>query len=231
MTQQAREFTELVLAHRGKRIAVMGGAPTLADHLEQVKADVWISANHHGIQLRPADYVLCMDDHVGHIDRRIQPFIRQWSDAPIISPDYWADYQLVEWPKCPAKLLSGMVAAWAAWAMGASVVILAGMDGYNGSGNAMNIARRMAEDIRCPVRVVGGGPLCQVWEPYDPAEKFGRYKPHGSIDALLKRDGATQIEVLKPVTIRGGDREKGQIMSVMRHEVMKLIRHRIVREV
>ena len=47
MPERMRSFGELVMRHRGQRICVMGGGPTLATDLESVEADVWISVNEH----------------------------------------------------------------------------------------------------------------------------------------------------------------------------------------
>ena len=46
--------------------------------------------------------------------------IRGLTDAPIISPRAFADYQLMTWPQAPRDVLSGMVGAWAAFVMGAN---------------------------------------------------------------------------------------------------------------
>jgi hypothetical protein len=157
--------------------------------------------------------------------------IRAKTAAPIISPRAYADFQLETWPQCPRDVLSGMVATWAAWIMGAKVVLLAGMDGYNGDEGYVHEAVKMARDVYCPVRVVGGGPLTKAWPAYDPEEKFGRYKSSTAIDAWLGKNGMIKVEVVKPTTVRGLERQRGDKLSVMRHEVARLIHHRMLREV
>lgn len=231
-------FTDLVGRYRGKRICVMGGAPSLAEHIAQIDADVWISANHHGIKLRAADFVLCMDDHVNgqgsywQEPGRIKEYVRQWSDAPIIASDTWADYQLTSWPHSPRRLLSGKVAIWAAWAMGAGVVIVAGMDGYGGTKNSRMVAGMVAEHIvGGNVRVFGGGPLTELWPQYDPAEKFPRYVEPPQLKALRSEDGKTRIRFLKPTAFMGGPRAKGEELTGMRHQFIKLIRQKMAVEI
>lgn len=227
------DFWSLVLAHRGKKIAVMGGAQCLADHLEMgVEADVWISANHHGILLRTADYMLCMDEVVKqHGHTPFPDFVRARSTAKIISPYHWADFQLITWPQHPRLVLSGMVATWAAFMMGAKAVYLLGMDGYGGDPGYVDEARKMARDVNCPVRVVGGGALSKVWPEYDKTERFGRYSPHSSINAWLDIDEKVTVEAIKPCDVRGVTLQRGERATVMRFEVRRLIKHRLLREI
>jgi hypothetical protein len=227
------DFWDLVLAHRGKRIAVMGGAPSLTEHLAMgVEADVWISANHHGILKRKADYVLCMDE-VMHEKGGIHlgQFIRQHSDAKIIAPYSWADRQMPTWPQCPRLVLSGMVATWAAFMMGAKVVYLLGMDAYGGTPGVVDEARKIGRDVFSPVRVVGGGPLTKVWPEYTAGERFGRYEPHSSINAWLEIDEKVTVEAIKPCDVRGRELARGERITVMRFEVLRQLKHRMLQEV
>lgn len=227
-----RDFRELLLKHAGKRICVMGGAPNLAEHLESVDADVYISTNAHGVQMRQPHYLLAMDErHSRYSGAAMGPWLRERSDAPIISPHGYADYRLGHWPQHPRFVLSGMIATWAAWAMGAKVVILAGCDGYGGEPGYIDEARKIDRDVHCPVRVVGSGPLTKVWPSYDPAEKFGRYKPHAAIEGLRGIDGLVTVRALKPCTVGAVDVAKGGQITAMRHELHRLLRHRMVVEV
>lgn len=223
-----KDFAELILKHKGKRFCIMGGAPSLADDLDVIEADIYISTNGHGCDLVSADYVLAMDEANTKTHRPMLEHIRAITDAPLISPRHFADYQLMTWPQAPRDVLSGMVAAWAAFMMGAKVVILAGMDGYKQSG-FIHESKKMARDIACPVRVMSDE-LEKVWPRYNPSEKFGRYKPHSSINAWLDIDERITIEVVKPTTVRGAYRDKGFTMRVMRHEVARLLKHKMLRE-
>lgn len=234
------DFGDLILKHKGKRFCVMGGAGTLADHLPQVDADIYISTNAHGVHLRQPDYLLAMDETNSREQCPMGPWLRTKSEAPIISPHAYADYQFMTWAgigntRTPRFVLSGMVATWASFLMGAKVVILAGFDGYASDrpGRAAGYgleAAKMARDVHCPVRVVGGG-LADVWPAYDPEEKFGRYQPHSSITGWLGVDERVRIRVIKPCGVRGAQRERGYETVVMRHEVKAQLKHRMVEEV
>lgn len=74
-------------------------------------------------------------------------------------------------------------------------------------------------------------PLAEVWPVFDPDEKFGRYSPHSSIAGLLGIDNSIRIRVLKRCTINYADFEQGSEMTVMRHEVARLLKHRMVEEI
>ncbi|KGQ19928.1 hypothetical protein LF41_2435 [Lysobacter dokdonensis DS-58] len=221
-----RDFKELILAHKGKRICVMGGGPLVIP-----KADVYISTNAHGVELQAPDYLLAMDEKNSREGKEMGAFLRAKSDAPIISPHGYADFRLGHWPQNPRFVLSGMIATWAAFAMGAKVVLLAGCDGYGGDPGYVDEARKIARDVKCPVRVVGGGPLTQVWPEYDAKERFGKYVPHSAIDGLLGVPGQIRIRARKACSVGYTDLVKGQEMSAMRHEVALLLKHRMVEEV
>jgi hypothetical protein len=225
-----KDFNELVLKHKGKRICIMGGAPSLEDDLCQIDADIYISTNAHGAHLQKPDYIFAMDEINTRLNVPMGGFLRELTDAPIISPRAYADYQLITWPQCPRDVLSGMVATWAAFMMGAKVVILAGMDAYDGKSGFVHEATKMARDVNCPVRVMSDS-LAKVWPKYDPAEKFGRYTPHSSINGWLDVDEKVTIEVIKPTTIRTLLRKKGEQLTVMRHEVLNLLKHKMIKEV
>ncbi len=227
-----RDFRDLILAHPGKRFIVMGGGPSLAADLKALgtrAGDVVISANGHGVDLRQPDYLLAMD-HT-HTGRQVPMgrHLRERSAAPIISPHGFADYRMGHWPECPRFVLSGMVAAWAAYAMGAKVVCLAGMDGY-ADNDYTGEAQKIARDIHAPVRVASGF-LTGVWPAYDAAERFGKYTPHTSIDGLRGIDNQIRIRARKPCKVGMVELERGQEMTGLRHEFARLLRHRMLEEV
>jgi hypothetical protein len=226
-----KDFRQLILAHPGARFCVMGGAPGLAEQLQGVDADVYISANAHGAGIRRPDYLLAMDETNSRAKVHMGKFLRLFSDAPIISPHGFADYRMGHWPQHPRFVLSGMIATWAAWAMGASVVILAGCDGYGGEAGYVNEARKIERDLYCPVRVAGGGPLTAVWPRYDAAETFDPYTPHSAIEGLMGIDGQINVRAIKPCTVGFTDLKKGDEISALRHEVARLLKHRMVEEI
>lgn len=224
------DFRDLILKHKGKRICVMGGAPSLADDLARVDADVYISANERGVAFHRPDYLLAMDEV--HRNRLISmgAHLREHSDAPIISPHAYADVRLANWPQQPRWVLSGMVAVWAAYMMGAKVVIVAGCDAFDGKPGYVHEARKIAADVYCPVRVVSG-PLSSVWPIYDPDEKFGRYKPSTAIDGWLGTDNKIRVRVRKPCISGYIERSVGEEFTAWRHEVRLLLKHRMIEEI
>lgn len=227
-------FDELILKHKGKVICVMGGAPSLGDDLQDIKADVYISANEHGTAFREVDYMVAIDDACGRNGLPIAKHLREFSDAPIIGQHEDVDFRLHAWPGSPRKTYSGMVAVWCAWAMGAKAVVLAGVNAYEGKDSAMRDARLVADAVRCPVRVAGSNEenkLLAVWPAYDASEKFGRYTPHPSIEGLRGTDNRVQVEVIKPTEIGGRPVKRGDKLTGMRHELARLIKHGMVREI
>jgi len=221
------DFRDLILAHKGKVICVLGGAP-----IDQVpKADIYISANAHHVDKVKPDYVLAMDETHQHKKICMGAHIRALTDAPVISPHPYADYSLPMWPQHPRWVLTGMIGVWAAFMMGAKAVIVAGMDGYGGENGYLDEAKKISRDVHCPVRVYGGGPMEKAWPAYDPGERFGRYKPHGSIDAWLGKDGQVTVRVRKRCSIRGRDASPGDEFTLMRHEVARELKHKMVVEV
>lgn len=149
-------FVDLVGLHTGARICVMGGGPSLLADLDGVEADVWISVNGHGSNLRRTDYALAMDAvHTG-TQECMHAHVRGLTPAPIISPHPWADILLTAYPLEPRRMLSGVVAMWAASVMGGRPVILAGFDCYGGLGQVMKQHREYADLIPGPVVAVSG---------------------------------------------------------------------------
>ncbi|MDM0041875.1 hypothetical protein QTI05_22735 [Variovorax sp. J22R193] len=225
------DFNDLFLKHKGKRILVMGGGPSLEVDLDELDFDIAISTNGHGVEFVKPDYVLAMDETNKRTSSPMGAYLRSVTDAPIISPHGYADFQLVTWPQSPRFVLSGMVATWAAFVMGAKVVLLAGCDGYGGDKGFVFEAEKMARDVKCPVRVVGGGPLTKVWDEYKPAEKFGRYQAHSSINGWLDVDERITVRARKPSHVLGRELAIGEEAKVMRHQVARLLKHRMVEEV
>lgn len=223
-------FKEFILKHHGERVCVIGGAPMTVSQAKRLRADVLISANDHGAKLRPVDYVVAMDDAHAKEGGSMRERIRQHTEAPIIGPYSHCDIQLATWPSSPHKLYSGLVAIWAAWAMGAHVILVAGMNGYDGEPGFLAKASQIAKIVKCEVRVVGGGPLTKFWPAYDAREKFGDYAPHSTLDGLQGLDGDVRIRVLRSTQISNIDRKAGEELSVMRREVADLLKHQVVEE-
>lgn len=227
------DFRDLILARKGKRFVVMGGGPSLAADLESIgvrAGDVLISTNGHGVDIRRPDYLLAIDHTHTGTQVPMGRHLRALSSAPVISPHGFADYRLGFWPECPRFVLSGLVATWAAFAMGAKVVCLAGMDGY-ADNDYTNEARKIARDVHCPVRVQPGSFLHGVWPVFDPAERFGKYTPHSSIEGLRGINNQIRVRARKPCQVGMIELERGAELTVMRHEVARLLKHRMVEEI
>jgi hypothetical protein len=217
-----KRFNDLIQAHSGKRIAVLGGAPSLQYDLEKIDADIWISANEHGVKIRPCDYIVTVDEIHGRADRDSFEYLRQFSGAPIVSPCYGANYLISWWPGAPRRMLSGLMAAWCGWQMGGHPVILAGFDSFNGDEGAREKAALFKEQIKGHVRQCSG--MDEFWPRYDPGEDFTEYVP-----VVIDRD-IIKIRVRKPVTIRGMEWPKDAQLEVERDEVKRFLRHRMVVE-
>lgn len=222
-----KSFGELVMKHKGARFCVMGGGPNLASDLEMVKADIWISANQHAAKIRPVDYVVAMDNLHTVLQVPMEGLIRPHTKAPIIGPWHWCDYGLATFPLAPKLLLSGVIATWAAYVMGAHPVVLAGMDCYGGARRSVNLFKEYVPHVKCPVRVVSG-PLVGIWPLYDPAEKFGKFVPP---DVFIEQEHGVSVRVVKPVEVRGQEWPIGTVLHVPRQEVWRQIKHRSLAEV
>lgn len=212
---------DLVMAHKGQRICLMGGGPNLDDDLEKVKADVFISVNEHGAKRRPVDYIVAMDNtHTVH-KVPMEGYLRQYSDAPIIGPWHWNDYQITKWPLQPKILLSGVIGGWVASLMGAHPLIYAGFDCYGGDARTINQHREYAKQIQCEVKVMSG-PLLEIY----PARP-GRLKAYQMPDVFAEAlDGQIKVRVMKPVEIRGREWPKGTELTVSEFEVRRQIKHK-----
>ena len=218
---------ELVMRHKGARICVMGGGPSLAADLERVEADVWISANEHGARLRPVDYVVAMDNlHTG-LKVPMQGHIRQHTDAPIIGPWHWCDYGIANYPLEPRLIFSGVIAMWVAYVMGAHPVILAGFDCYGGQPRSMVQHEEYRPHVKAEVRVVSG-PLVGLWPQHEAGEQM---KPYTAPEVFLPMAHGVTVRVVKPVEIRGQQWPVGTVLQVPRQEVWRQLKHRSLAEV
>jgi hypothetical protein len=227
-----KSFGELVMRHRGARICVMGGGPSLRSDLDVVGdgADVWISVNDHGAKVRGVDYAIAMDNLHTTQHVLMPTLIRPHTDAPIIGPWQWCDYGLTDYPLNPRMLFTGVVATWAASLMGAHPVILAGFDCTGHAKRSIDQHKEYAAKfVTGKVRAVSG-PLADVWGRYDPAEALGEYKAPDVLDYANASNGVL-VRVRKAVPIRGHEYPVGTLIRVPRAEVWRQIKHRSLVEV
>lgn len=216
---------DLVLKHRGQRICVMGGGPSLAADLEGVKADVWISVNEHAARIRPVDYVVAMDTTHTSLKVDMRKHIRAVTDAPIIGPWGTCDYQILKWPLQPKFLLSGVVASWVASLMGAHPLILAGFDCYGGDAQTVGQHRLYLPHVLSETRVCSG-PLLDLYQQYRANERRKAYQPPEGLDIEKLREGETVVRVVKPFTFRGHEWPPGSLLRVARFEVRHQLKHK-----
>lgn len=229
MQKTIPSFGDLVMRHKGARICVMGGGPSLASDLEKVEADIWISVNEHGARVRPADYVVAMDDIHTKLHTPMLKHIRAVTDAPIISPWFWGDYQIMKWPLQPKFMLSGVVASWVASMMGAHPVILAGFDCYGGHGATMGQHRNYVPHVHAQVRVCSG-PLTAFYPLYT-GEPLGPYVIPDALDLDELTKGEIVVKVLKRFEYHGREWPVGAQLRVSAYEVRRQIKHKSLVEV
>jgi hypothetical protein len=226
---------DLVMRHRGKRICIMGGGPNLASDLARVDAEVFISINAHGVRLQPPDYLLAMDAVHGGTKEEMGKYLRaRDKTAPILGPWHWCDFQLTHWPLAPRFLLSGVVATWVAYLMGAHPVVLAGFDCYakadgTGDGNTMSQHRDYLPFVKAQVRVASG-PLIGMYPAFDPAELMPVYQPNDVLREEKLHD-EVRVRVAHLVEIRGHEWPVGTLLTMPRHEVRRQIKHKSLVEV
>lgn len=208
----------------------MGGGPSLAADLERVKADVWISVNEHGARVRPADYVVAMDTtHTVH-KTEMRKHIRAHTDAPIIGPWGWNDYQILKWPLQPRFMLSGVVATWVASLMGAHPVILAGFDCYDGDPKIIGQHRDYMPHILGDVRVCSG-PLLDLYPVHRDKERRKKYRPPAALDVEALTGSEILVKAKKAFEFRGVEWPAGTILKVPPHEVRMQLKHKSLIEV
>jgi hypothetical protein len=228
---QASTFRELIFAHWGKKICVMGGAETLEQELRQVKADIYISTNGHGCEFVQPDYVLAMDDRHTKTDEWMRDIIRRKTDAPIVGPFDSCELMLDWWPGCPRRYFSGIVGMWFAHALGARLVILCGMNGYKAEGGYMAKMRKMkSESVPTEVRTTNES-LAEIVPMYDNAEKVKKAtKKDPALKTLKGEEGVIVVEVLKPCPVLGIERSVGEKVKASRNQVAIQLKHLMVRE-
>jgi hypothetical protein len=229
MQKTIPSFGDLVMRHKGARICVMGGGPSLVSDLEKVEADIWISVNEHGAKVRPVDYVVAMDDIHTKLHVPMLKHIRAVTDAPIITPWFWGDYQIMKWPRQPKFVLSGVAASWVAAMMGAHPVILAGFDCYGGHGATVGQHRDYVPHVHAQVRVCSG-PLTAFYPAYT-GEPLGPYVIPDALDLDALTKGEIVVEALKPFVYGGREWPKGTRLRVSAYEVRRQIKHKSLVEV
>lgn len=210
------------MKHAGQRICVMGGSKSLDSDLEKIEADVYISVNDHGARRRKVDYIVCMDNVHTANKREMRHYLRQFSDAPVVSPWHWGAYQMHKWPGFPKLFNSGIMASWIAYLMGAHPVILAGFDCYGGDRRIMDMHQDYIQHIKAQVRVVSG-PLLKFYPVYDAGEVFEPFKVPEIFGPA--QEGYIKVKIRAPFTYRGHEWPIGTVLTVPEFEVRRQIKH------
>lgn len=222
-TSNHKILGDLVMAHKGQRICLMGGGPNLVSDLELVKADVWISINEHGAKHRKPDYVVAMDNIHTRLKVPMDKHIRQYTDAPIIGPWHWCDYQITRWPMMPKVILSGVVGSWVAYLMGAHPIIFAGFDCYGGDRKTIEQHEQYIKELKCEVRVASG-PLQKFYPAYVAREKR---KDYNVPDVFKEAFGdLIKVRVMKPILVHGHEWPVGTELTISAFEYRRQIKHK-----
>lgn len=220
-----KPLADLIMKHQGQRICIMGGSKSLDSDLESVEADVWISVNDHGARRRPVDYIVCMDNiHTGN-KKEMRHYLREFSDAPVISPWHWGDYQICRWPDYPYLFNSGVIASWVAYLMGAHPLIFAGFDCYGGDRRIVGMHETFVKHVQCECRVVSG-PLKKIY-PSD--AELPEFKVPEIFGEALQ--GQIKVMVKAPFEYRGYSWPIGTLLTVNEYEVRRQIKHKSLERV
>lgn len=216
-------LADIIMKHAGQKICVMGGSKCLDDDLLKVKADIYISVNDHGARRREVDYIVCMDNiHTGN-KLEMRHYLRRFSQAPVVSPWHWGQYQMHKWPGYPKLFNSGIMASWIAYLMGGHPVILAGFDCYKGQRKIMDMHQDYVQHIHSEVRVVSG-PLEKFYPLYDPKERFKKFQVPEIFGPA--RDGYVRVKIRAPFSYRGHEWPIGTVITVPEYEVRLQIKHK-----
>lgn len=238
-----RVLPDLALSCAGRPAVVMGGGPSLpwgfVPQLTGIAppADaVLISANAHGCRLAAAglsrmpDWIVCIDD--------VEPLLRPWG-VPVIADKAWADVLVFH----RSISLSGVQAAFVAWALGCSPIWLLGMDLYEGGtyfdapeaespGRDTPVGYQLGCWARLPElapggrwRAPAGSALAGVFGAIDPFEPIG---PPPPLDHVLARTRGARVRMLRdhPDPPRG-HLHAGAVVEVDRSMRNMLVRRRI----
>jgi len=110
--------------HAGKVAALLGGGPSLPEHLEDVPKDaVLFGINHHASRIVDCDFLVFNDFGGGELTKDLH-------GKKICRFKEYADIKI----EAPKGLISGVVALRAAQFMGFSTILLAGFDCYQSPG-------------------------------------------------------------------------------------------------
>jgi hypothetical protein len=223
-----KPLADLIMKHAGQRICVMGGSKSLDTDLETIDADVYISVNDHGARRREVDYIVCMDNI--HTAKKVEMrhYLREFSDAPVVSPWHWGEYQICRWPDYPYLFNSGVIASWVAYLMGAHPLIFAGFDCYGGQPRIIDMHKTFVKHVKAECRVASG-PLLQLYPQHDATEALPEFKVPEIFGEAMQ--GQIQVLVKAPFEYRGYSWPVGTKLTVSEYEVRRQIKHKSLERV
>ena len=226
------DFRDLVLSRVGKRAIILGGGPSLERDIERLNVtdgDLVLSCNGHGAHHRH-DYAIAIDCTHTALNVPMRDHIRSKTDAPIIAPHSWADVMLGDYPLAPAKTMTGLVAIWAAYAMGASVICPCGFDGYPNQ-DYKEMARKVAMEVKSKVHAQPDSVVADVFDTAESAEAPAEFTPDTAISNIKACDGTVRVRCRKPCKVGMFDLQKGDEATVYRVEARLQLKHKMIEEI
>lgn len=220
-------LSHFVLAHQGIPAVVIGGGITRSSQVAiapPAGEAIYFSANAHGLEHWRCHYAVCLD----MIEDRLRKY-----PVPLVSPRRFAEVRIFEQP-CHQ---SGMMAAYVAWAMGCTPILLAGCDCYqggvyeenpkaksSGTASALNVHLKSWGKLRDmlaggDLRSLGGTLAAEGVLPlHDPALP-GR--PPTYPKRILKQVAGLVVEFRRPVKLHPIQFIKGDIAEISINEARK----------
>jgi len=240
-----RLVTELFHRWEGKPILVIGGGPSVLRDLPLLKETpaCVISANEHGFKQDrfKVDLVTNVDKRHCLLKEPMEKILRPYG-APIVNRHSWADYRLPDWTMAGN---TGMQAIALAATLGASQVIVTGIDMWEGGRRYFHDAgakapkhkapksamKRRAKERVAPLRQFCNGahirpmsgPLLQWFKQYDPAETPKPPRPVGYRLRLEQECREVLCEVTNPFRMTNDDYTRpGQRLALSHFEYEKI---------
>ncbi len=240
-----RLVTELLHRWEGRPFLVIGGGPSVLRDLPLLKETpaCVISANEHGFAQKYFAIDLVTNVDKRHCLRKepMEKILRPFG-VPIVNRHSWADYRLPDWTMAGN---TGMQAIALAAVLGASQVIVTGIDMWQGGRRYFHDAgekapkhkapksamRRRDKERINPIRAFCSGsnirpmsgPLTQWFKQYDPAEVLKPARPVGYRLRLEEETTEVLCEVEQPFRLSNDDYTKlGQRLALSNFEYEKI---------
>lgn len=239
-----RLITELFHRWADQPILVIGGGPSVLRDLPKltIKPACVISANEHAFKQKffPVDLITNVDKRHCLLKEPMEKILRPFG-VPIVNRHSWADYRLPDWTMAGN---TGMQAIALAALLGASQVIVTGMDMFEGGRTYFydrgakpakhhrpkSALRRRAKERVTPMKTFCAGahvrpmsgPLTEWFKQYDPAEILKPARPVGYRLRLEEEAHEILCKVETPFRMSNDDYTKqGQTLALSQFEYQK----------